>query len=204
MLASAHHGGENASHSRAVETAPADIVLVAFKALGPDEQDEAYAKITDARVTRLATDESEMARHLRSLRRVAEVVDGELTPEKYSAARQVLVADGEEITEIMAIRRFFGSWSRAKEALGPVRRDYSAKDRGPLPGQARRQGTSLPRRHPARGIASLCPRTRTRAAGDRVHAVARTRARAGQSPWRGASSTQRLALPGDGGLGGRH
>jgi hypothetical protein len=92
--------------------------LIAFQALTPDEQEEAYAKITDARVTRLAGEDSEMARHLRSLRRVADVAGGELTPELYTSTRRQLIAEGEEIVEINALRRFFGSWSRAKEALG--------------------------------------------------------------------------------------
>jgi hypothetical protein len=102
----------------AVGTASADVLLIAFKALTPDEQEEAYAKITDARVTRLAGDDSEMARQLRSLRRVADVVEGELTPELYTRARRQLIAEGEEILDINVLRRFFGSWSRAKEALG--------------------------------------------------------------------------------------
>jgi hypothetical protein len=59
-----------------------------------------------------------MARHLRSLRRVADVVGSELTPELYTSARRQLIAEGEEIVEINALRRFFGSWSRAKDALG--------------------------------------------------------------------------------------
>jgi hypothetical protein len=92
--------------------------LIAFKALTPEEQEETYTKITDARVTRLAGEDSEMARHLRSLRRVADVVGDELTPELYTSARRQLIAEGEEIVEINALRRFFGSWSRAKEALG--------------------------------------------------------------------------------------
>lgn len=99
-------------------TAATDIVLVVFAALTPEEQEAVYAKITDVRVTRLAGDESEMARHLSSLKRVADVVEGELTPEKYIKARRQLVAAGEEIIEINALRRFFGSWTRAKEAHG--------------------------------------------------------------------------------------
>jgi Homing endonuclease associated repeat len=110
--------GGRAPISRLVATSATDILIVAFNSLTPDEQERAYAQITDARVTRLAGEESEMARHLRSLRRVADVVGGELTPEGYTRTRRQLVAEGEEIIEINALRRFFGSWSRAKEALG--------------------------------------------------------------------------------------
>jgi Homing endonuclease associated repeat len=101
-----------------VGTAPADVLLIGFKALTPEEQEEAYAKITDARVTRLAGEESELGRHLRSLRRVADVAGAELTPALYTNTRRQLIAAGEEIIEFNALRRFFGSWSRAKEALG--------------------------------------------------------------------------------------
>ena len=99
-------------------TSAAELLLVTFNALAPDEQEEAYAKITDARITRLAGVDSEFARHLRSLRRVAAVVGGELTPETYREARRQLVAKGEEIAEINVLRRFFGSWRNAKDSLG--------------------------------------------------------------------------------------
>lgn len=68
-----------------------------------------------------------MARHLRSLRRVADVVGGDLTPETYSRARRQLIAEGEEIVEINALRRFFGSWRAAKEALGLAEVDTPTK-----------------------------------------------------------------------------
>lgn len=100
-----------------VATSGSDIVTVAFAALSAEEQEEAYAKIADVRLTRLAGNESEFARHLRSLRRVADVVGGELTPDAYRVARRTLVASGEEIVEFNAISRFFGSWRQAKEAL---------------------------------------------------------------------------------------
>jgi hypothetical protein len=92
--------------------------LIAFKALTPDEQEEAYAKITDARVTRLAGDQSETARYIRSLRRVADVAGGELTPDIYRHLRRELIAAGEEVAEFNAVCRHFGSWRAAKEALG--------------------------------------------------------------------------------------
>jgi len=70
------------------------------------------------RLARLAGEDSEMGRHLRSLRRVADVVDGDLTPETYRAARRTLLAGGEEVVEFNALLRYFGSWRRAKEAVG--------------------------------------------------------------------------------------
>ncbi len=99
-------------------TSAIDLVVTAFSALAADEQDEAYTRIHDLRLTRLAGEDSEMARHLRSLRRVADVVGADLTPETYRAARRTLVADGEEVIEFNALLRYFGSWRAAKDAIG--------------------------------------------------------------------------------------
>jgi hypothetical protein len=99
-------------------TSGTEILAISFQALSAEEQEEAFSRISDIRLTRLAGEENETAHHLRSLRRVAEVVEGELTPDRYIRARRTLVAQGEEIIEINSLRRFFGSWSRAKEAVG--------------------------------------------------------------------------------------
>ena len=94
-----------------------DVLLVAFKALDLDDQEHAFALISDARLTRIAGDEGETARMIRSLRRIAEYVGVELTPDNYRDARKELIAEGEEIVERNALIRYFGSWRRAKEAL---------------------------------------------------------------------------------------
>ncbi len=99
-------------------TSAVDIVVVAFSALEPEAQEEAYARVTHARVTRLANAEGETARMIRSLRRVADVSGGELTPDIYRRARRTLMGGGEEIAEFNAVVRHFGSWRTAKEALG--------------------------------------------------------------------------------------
>jgi len=102
-------------------TSGSDLVAVAFAALAPEEQDEAFARISDIRLTRLAGDASETARFIRSLRRVVEVAkvaNSDLSPAIYQSVRRELVEAGEEIAEINAIRRHFGSWRVAKEALG--------------------------------------------------------------------------------------
>jgi hypothetical protein len=99
-------------------TSAIDLVVTAFSALAAEEQDEAYTRIHDLRLTRLAGEDSEMTRHLRSLRRVADVVGGDLTPATYRAARRILVADGEEVIEFNALLRYFGSWRAAKDAIG--------------------------------------------------------------------------------------
>jgi hypothetical protein len=95
-----------------------EIVAVGFAALDADEQEEAYARVTDIRVTRLAGEESETAQLIASLRRVADVAGEELTPDLYRQVRRELLAHGEEAAELNALIRHFGSWRAAKEALG--------------------------------------------------------------------------------------
>jgi hypothetical protein len=99
-------------------TSGADLLSVSFAALKPNEQEEAYARITDIRLTRLAGEESETAQLVRSLRRVADAAGGELTPDLYRHVRRELVAAGEEVAEFNALVRYFGSWRACKEALG--------------------------------------------------------------------------------------
>lgn len=98
-------------------TSGTQIVIAGFAALEPDEQDEAYAQIAGLRLTRLAGDASETSRLLASLRRVADLTDGELTPDLYRQARRELVAEGEQIAEFNALVRHFGGWRACKEAL---------------------------------------------------------------------------------------
>lgn len=99
-------------------TSGAEIVAVGFAALGADEQEEAYARITDIRLTRLAGEESETSQLIASLRRVADAAGEELTPDLYRQVRRELIARGEEVAEFNAVIRHFGSWRAAKEALG--------------------------------------------------------------------------------------
>ena len=99
-------------------TSGIDITVGAFRALNLQEQEEAFARIHELRLARLSADENELAGYLRSLRRVVDIVEGELTPETYRKARLALIDQGEEIHEISAVRRYFGTWRLAKEALG--------------------------------------------------------------------------------------
>jgi hypothetical protein len=102
---------------RAKATAAADVVLAAYAVLDGSEQEEAFAKINDSRLARIAGEDDEIAVYIRSLRRVADLVDGEVTPANYRAARRTLLANGEDIVEFNAVVRYFGSWLQAKEAL---------------------------------------------------------------------------------------
>jgi hypothetical protein len=98
-------------------TSGADLLLVAFNALAPEEQEEAFVRIGDARLTRLAGEEDETAQFLRSLQRAQEHVGGELSPDLYRAARAELRESGEELAELNAVIRYFSTWRAAKEAL---------------------------------------------------------------------------------------
>src|SRR5690349_17945424 len=93
---------------------------------------------------RLSGEASETARFIRSLRRVVEVakiVHSDLTPDIYQRVRRELVEAGEDVAEINAIRRHFGSWSKAKEALGlsavSTSRKIDARFRSRLMGRQR-------------------------------------------------------------------
>jgi hypothetical protein len=98
-------------------TTAVDIALVLFRALDEREQDELYERLTDARLRRIAGEESVTAVMIRSLRRVAEHVEGAVSPDSYRAAWRELRAAGEDVEEFSRVVRHFGTWRRAKEAL---------------------------------------------------------------------------------------
>jgi catechol 2,3-dioxygenase-like lactoylglutathione lyase family enzyme len=100
-----------------VATSATDLLIVAFSALAPEEQEEAFTKIAAAHLQRLAGEEDQTAHFLHSLQRVQQVAGGELTPGLYRAARAELRANGQEVVELNALIRYFGTWRQAKEAL---------------------------------------------------------------------------------------
>lgn len=102
--------------SRAPTSAVA-LLIVGWNALSLGQQEEAFQEISELRLQRIAGEEGETARFLRSLRRVAEHVGEELSPDKYIAAYRELTAQGEDLAEFNQVRRHFGSWRSAKEAL---------------------------------------------------------------------------------------
>jgi hypothetical protein len=94
-----------------------DVVVSAFASLAAEEQEEAYARIVDVRLTRLADAEGETAEYIRALRGAADLAGGELTTSTYKSARRELLSRGEGIPDLSSVIRFFGSWALAKEAL---------------------------------------------------------------------------------------
>lgn len=127
---------------RAKATPAADIVVAAYSALSAGEREEAFVKINDLRLRELAGGDDEVALYIRSLRRIADVVGDELTPDRYRAARKTLLAQGEDIVEFNAVVRYFGSWRQAKEALAlsdvETPRKIEARFRGRLVGKVHR------------------------------------------------------------------
>lgn len=123
-------------------TPAADVVAAAYTALAPEEREEAFVKINDLRLRDLAGEDDEVAYYVRSLVRVRDVSEGELTPDVYRRARRTLLSDGEDVAEFNAVVRFFGSWRQAKEALQLAEvetpRKIEARFRGRLVGKVHR------------------------------------------------------------------
>jgi hypothetical protein len=137
------HGCECEAYLRSLATTASDLLVVAFCALAPEEQEEAFAKIADVRLQRLAGAEDETAQFLSSLQRVQQVAGGDLTPDLYRSARLELIDNGEEVAELNAVIRHFGSWRQAKEALelaaaATTPRKIEARFRGRLVGKVHR------------------------------------------------------------------
>ncbi len=104
------------AHPEATTTGP-DLLLVAFQALSETEQEEAFARITEARLVRQAGDEGMTARCIRSIDLVAELVGRAPSADEYREARETLLIEGAEVESLSRLIRHFGSWHRAKEAL---------------------------------------------------------------------------------------
>ncbi len=96
----------------------ADALLVLYEALPPGEQDEAYERIYEARLRQQKVAETELAKYVQSLRRVAEVLGREPGVDDYKAISRVLIKEGEDVQPFGRLYKFFDwSWPRAREAL---------------------------------------------------------------------------------------
>ena len=95
-----------------------DSLLVLYEALAPEEQDATYERIHESRLRRQGVAETELAKHVRSLRRVAEVIGREPDVNDYRRASKRLREEGEDVQLFYRLYRFFDhSWPRAREAL---------------------------------------------------------------------------------------
>lgn len=98
-------------------TSGVDALLTLFAALSADERRDALEQLNSRSATEQAGEEGTTAAFIRSLRRVAERLGREPSVDDYKYARELLVAEGEDIKSINQVIRHFGSWRRAKEAL---------------------------------------------------------------------------------------
>ena len=98
-------------------TTAVDLLVVAYRSLTADEQQDLFERINDLRARSAARDASEMARYVRSLRHVAEEIGRIPTVDDYRTVQPRLVARGEDIESFTRVYRFFGNWPRAREAL---------------------------------------------------------------------------------------
>jgi hypothetical protein len=96
----------------------ADALVVLYEALASDEQDAAYERIYEARLRQHKVAETELATHVRSLRRVAEAIGHAPGVEEYKVVSRALRAEGEDVQSFASLYKFFAcSWPRAREAL---------------------------------------------------------------------------------------
>jgi len=106
-----------ASHPNPVPTSGVDLLVVAFHALGDSEQTEALDRLQDARLRRVAGEESETARMISSLRRAAEALGHAPSPDEYKQIRATLTEEDVELEPFSRVVRHFGTWRLAKEAI---------------------------------------------------------------------------------------
>lgn len=99
-------------------TGGVEAVLVLYEALSPDEREAVFERVSERRAAEQGAQETELARHLRALRRVAEVVGHTPSVDEYRLVSKRLRADGEEVESFASLYQHFRhSWPLAREAL---------------------------------------------------------------------------------------
>ena len=98
-----------------------------FQNLTAEEQEEAFLKIKELRLRRLAGTDAEIARFINGLALVQQQVDGEMTVDDYRHWYPKLQKQGHDVPPLSQQTKYFGSWSRAKEALLLSEGDVTAK-----------------------------------------------------------------------------
>jgi hypothetical protein len=101
------------------ETSGISVVLAVFALLTPEEQDAAFKKLREQRLTDEGFAETEMALYVKSLRVVAEAIGHTPGVTEYKEVSAVLIAEGrEEVQPFSRLYKYFGkSWALAQEAL---------------------------------------------------------------------------------------
>ncbi len=98
-------------------TSAVDALLILFEALPEDERVDVFERLSERRLEQLAGEESDTARMVSSLRRVAAAVGHTPTVTEYRDLERRLRGTDEAIEEINQVIRHFGSWRRVREAL---------------------------------------------------------------------------------------
>lgn len=75
-------------------TSAVALVVSTFASLALAEQEEAYARIADLRLTRPAEAEGEMATYIRAMPRFADVAGDDLTVDRYRELQRQLLREG--------------------------------------------------------------------------------------------------------------
>jgi hypothetical protein len=92
----------------------ADTLVILYEALPPEEQALAYERIREHYLRQQEVEDTEMARHVRSLSRVAETVGHFPGVDEYRQVSRVLRAEGEtDVEPFTRLYKFFEqSWPR--------------------------------------------------------------------------------------------
>jgi hypothetical protein len=102
-----------------MSTTGTDALLAVYAALPPEKQALAYERIRESYLRAQEVEDTEMARHVRSLSRVAEAVGHFPGVDEYRHVSRVLRAEGEtDVEPFTRLYKFFEqSWPQAREAL---------------------------------------------------------------------------------------
>lgn len=98
-------------------TTAIDILLSAYQALSPGEQETAFQRLADLRLKRQAREDDEEDRYLRALQRVTEIAGSVPSVSAYRGIWRGLKERGEQLPNASAVIRHFGSWRQAREAI---------------------------------------------------------------------------------------
>src|SRR5580704_16229370 len=102
-----------------MRTTGIDALLAVYAALAPEEQAIAYERIREHYLSEQEVEDTEMARYVRSLSRVAEAVGHFPGVDEYRHVSRALRAEGEtDVEPFTRLYKFFEqSWPLAREAL---------------------------------------------------------------------------------------
>lgn len=101
------------------ETSGIDVFLATYAALSEDERGHAFERLREIRLDEAGVVETEMAKYVKSLRAVAEVIGHTPGVTEYQEVSKVLIAEGrEEVQPFSRVYKYFErSWLHAQEAL---------------------------------------------------------------------------------------